>query len=170
MKLVNAIVFFILLTGSLFGQKCEYLSNAVSGMDGTRLVITEPQLYAKKSPAGQVDIWAKLHLDSLIVLSVVLHDTHALEFTKGDPLIMLEGDHELLSLEILQDAKRAAGSGKSLTVYAVLSLKDYKAIKNSGVNELRLKSPTGWMKIEAGNKKQAKSLGRVLGCIAVFLE
>ena len=170
MNKVNAIVFFTLLTGSVLGQKCEYLSNTVSGMDGTRLVITEPQIYAKKSPAGQVDVWAKLHLDSLIVLSVVLHDSAAHEFLKGDPLIMMEEDHEVLSLEVLQDARKAEGSGKSLTVYSVLTTEDYETVKNSLVSELRLKSPTGWMNLEAGNKKQARSLVSVLGCIAVFLE
>jgi hypothetical protein len=165
-----AIVLFSLLTGSVFGQKCQYLSNTVSGMDGTRLVITEPQLYAKKSPAGQVDVWAKLHLDSLIVLSVVLHDSMALEFHKGDPMILLEEDTELLSLEILQDALRDAGLDKPLTVYALVSLEGFETVKNSVVNELRLKTPTGWMNIEARNTKQAKSLVSVLGCIAVFLE
>ncbi|MBA7536497.1 hypothetical protein ES705_28761 [subsurface metagenome] len=56
----NLVVLLMFFSISIYGQKCNYLANKVSGMDGKRLVITEPLTLVSNYGEGSVDVWSTI--------------------------------------------------------------------------------------------------------------
>ncbi|MCK5506836.1 MAG: hypothetical protein KAJ10_16845, partial [Thermodesulfovibrionia bacterium] len=57
---------------SLQAQDCTYRVNSVSGMDGTRLVITEPIELTNNFDKGTLQAWTTIYGDTALILSFVI--------------------------------------------------------------------------------------------------
>lgn len=165
MKLFTIITAIILTTSIVSGQKCKYLTNKVSGMDNSRLVITQAQRFS----GNKLDVWAKLHQDSNIVLALVLKEHFPLRVFKDASIILGENNQELITLHVLQDASRPLNANKSLTIYALISKEEFQVIEEKNINLIKVQTEDGWIDYEAASKKERLSVNRVLGCIAVML-
>ncbi|MBN1950089.1 MAG: hypothetical protein JW801_02745 [Bacteroidales bacterium] len=165
MKFSTLVTAIILTTTIASGQKCNYLSNTVSGMDNSRLVITNPERFN----GNDADVWAKLHQDSLIVLAVVIKEDYPVEIARNNQLILGENDEAIVTLSVLQDAMRDIDTHKPLTVYATINRASYALIGNRTVNQIRIQTENGWIEFEATGRKELKALNKVLYCISVYL-
>ncbi len=160
---------FIFITGAN-AQKCSYITNTVSGMDGTRLVITQPEIFANGSEQGLIEVWAKLHLDSVIVLSIVLHEAHEITVIKGDSLVLADTDGGLVHLSVMQDVSNPSDDRKSVTIYAIVTNEVYHQVEDLQIASLEFKTSEGTLNLDSDYRKGRHSIPRVLGCVHAVLE
>jgi thiazole synthase ThiGH ThiG subunit len=112
-----AIVFILLLSVSnIYAQNCKYLTNKVSGMDGSRLVITQPSLLTGKFYEGQLEVWATLQGDTAVTLAFVISNKMNLAVSKGDSVFLTLQNDDIISIPVTQDAKGLGEDIRKLTI------------------------------------------------------
>jgi hypothetical protein len=169
MKVIISMMLFVLLAPGLLAQKCRYISNTVSGLDGAIQVITSPEVFARNSEAGTVEVWAKLHRDSVMVLSFVLRGDRPNKAIQGDSILLMHGVTQLLALRIMQDAVRSGSVIKPLTIYAAVSPEDFSVIRSACISTVLIQTEKDWVKVSAEKPKQEKVISHVLSCVSIYL-
>lgn len=167
---LGIVVMLSLLSGlSTFAQKCDYISNIVSGMDGTHLVITQPQEFAGKSEQGLVEVWAKLHLDSVIVLSIVLHEGKSIGIHKNDSLVIISDEGKKVVLNVMQDVQNLSDEPQKLTVYAFVDNATYSELEGLQVATLTFATANGDLELKSRHQGE-KAISNVLYCVHSVME
>ncbi len=167
----NLAILLLLLSTSVYGQKCKYIANKISGMDGTHLVITEPLFLSTNFGKGSVKVWSTIYGDTSLVVAFVLKSKKELILTRADSILIHIETGEVIVLELMQDPViKQDGSSKSLTALTRIDKPDIEKFQNYAVNKITLDS--GDTKIEGTpkKKKQPLAIQRAINCVLEYLK
>jgi hypothetical protein len=164
------IIFIVLISSiSLQAQNCLYRVNSVSGMDGTRLVITEPIELTNNFENGTLEAWTTIYGDTALVLAFVIHSPDMIPLVKGDEIILLNADGEAITLNIYQDPVKAQSNAMKLTCLTVLSPENIAALENSIITKIQFQGEQYQQEGIIKKKKSTEAIGKLIGCIKKYL-
>ncbi len=168
MKL-TAIVASLTLALNLYGQKCDYLVNTVSGMDGSHLVITETARFTKDFDGMALEVYASLYADTAVMLSFVINGSTDFDLHAGDYIFLGNGSEKNLELVIWQEPVKVTKGTPKTTCNVLLSKEQAKAITDIAVTELRFTSGETDLTATVDKKKDATAIGDKLSCVLAFI-
>ncbi len=163
------ILLLILSIGNVNAQNCRYIQNKVSGMDGTRLVITEPLDYSAQTISERLKIWATVYGDTAVVLAFVVTTNNSLSVSKGDSIILTRKDNSKVYLSAHQDAATLGNETKTLTVLTLLDLENLQRLELQPVSELSISTSGDKLLYIAENRKQAATIVNLINCVKTYL-
>ena len=120
--IMRLIIFLSILNViTVSAQDCKYIQNKVSGLDGTRLVITEPLDFSPVKKNEGMKIWSTVYGDTAVVLAFVITSQNSLSVSKGDSLVLTQSENSQVFLSVLQNATGIGNEVKTLTVLTLLN-------------------------------------------------
>ncbi len=168
MKVLTTILLFLSI-GS-YGQKCQYVTNKVSGMDGTRLVITKPLILSNDFGAGSVDVWSTIYGDTSLVISFVFNVKENFPLKKGDSILVNLDTDEIIGLKVLQKPViKTENKNKSLTALTIVNKKAIESFQNHPANKIKIHFDTATIEGTIKKKKQALAIQTVINCVIEYL-
>jgi hypothetical protein len=170
MKKLAVLFLAVLFSFTTNGQKCSYLSNKVSGMDGSRLVITNPVTLSDNFNQGSIEVWATLTGDTTIVIAFVFYTTLPLSVAGSDTIQIFLANNDTVNFMVQQDASAMGTAQKKLTAVTILKESDIPAIESSPVTSIELPVNLGRHNGQPSNKKQAAAIQKVLGCVKPYFK
>jgi hypothetical protein len=169
MKKYALLLVLIFFFGYINAQNCKYLANKVSGMDGSRLVITLPSVLSGNFNEGFLEVWSTIKGDTSLVLAFVVNSNLPLKVSSGDSITLELENNERVYLSILQDASSAGNDLKKLTAMTLANAADIKRLESNLVKHIKIPSNLGNLEGNPGNKRQAAAIRTVSGCVKVYL-
>ncbi|MBN2522787.1 MAG: hypothetical protein JXB24_05910 [Bacteroidales bacterium] len=169
MKVLATILLFLSM-GS-YGQECQYVTNKVSGMDGTRLVITKPLNLSKDFGAGSVDVWSTIYGDTSLVISFVFNVKENFPLKKGDSILVILDTDEIISLKVLQKPViKTENKNKSLTALTIVNKQAIELFQSHPANRIKIYFDTSTIEGTSKKKKQALAIQTVINCVIEYLQ
>ena len=168
--IMRLIIFLSILNViTVSAQDCKYIQNKVSGLDGTRLVITEPLDFSPVKKNEGMKIWSTVYGDTAVVLAFVITSQNSLSVSKGDSLVLTQPDNSKVFLQVLQNAKSTGNEVKILTVLTLLNSENLMKLEQQYVNTISVTTANTKLSYTARKKKQAMAIGQLLGCVKSYL-
>jgi hypothetical protein len=167
-KLLIGLLLLILVPAR--AQKCSYIQNKISGMDGTRLIITKPVIVASENTIGKLEIWSTLIGDTAITLALVSYPQKMTTVSKGDSITLILEDNSKLYLTIHQDA---VATGKEVLKLTILSIPDSEILQMLElypVYKVSVSTSEGELQYSIKNRKQAHAISNSIGCIKEYVK
>jgi hypothetical protein len=159
----------ILICSHAEAQQCKYLTNKISGMNGSRLVITVPYTLSANFKLGRLEVWSTLYGDTAVTLAFVVHTNLQLSVSRGDSIKLTLENAQRADLPILQDASSTAGSAGKLTIMTVVGKEYLDKLMDNLVQHIILPVNLGNLEGSPVNKKQSAAIRNVLGCVKIYL-
>jgi hypothetical protein len=170
MKSMVIIALISLCISSLDAQKCQYLTNKVSGMDGSRLVITNTHKLSTDFNEGLLEVWSTLMGDTAVIVAFVISSDKQYQVRKGDRIcIMLENDSAVY-FQIIQDALSSGTHPCKITAMTVINSMDIPQLESLAVRQISVPLNSMELKGIPKNKQQARSIDQIIGCVKVYLK
>ncbi len=163
------ILLLILSIGNVNAQNCRYIQNKVSGMDDTRLVITEPLDFSSQAKNEGLKIWATVYGDTAVVLAFVVTTNNSLSVSKGDSIILTRTDNLKIYLSAHQDAATLGNETKTLTVLTILDMENLRRSELQPVSEISILTLRDKLSYTAENRKQAAAIVNLINCVKTYL-
>lgn len=166
MKKFLVFVYLLLIYTTINAQKCAYISNIVSGMDGTLQVITEPASFSRSKNNGELQVWSKLHQDTSVVLALTINTPRVSEINEIDHIrISLENKEEIL-LQLMNNVDPSKRKVEKFSIYAVISTSNQELLFASPVVEVSVNSKGGkTLSYIAKSKRESDLIKKVLTCV-----
>lgn len=164
------VILLFLFSYSMNAQICSYRVNSVSGMDGTRLVITEPIEIKNNFDRGPLEAWTTIYGDTALVLAFVLISPKDIPLSKGDVIELMSSEEKSVSLEIFQDPVLANTSPKKLTCLTILSEEDILSLENSKINQVFIKGMDYQHDETINKEKSREAIGKLISCVKKYLQ
>lgn len=158
-----------LLANTAIAQDCRYLTNKVSGMDGTRLVITQPMSVSNNFNEGTLEVWSTLRGDTSVIIALVVTNKLQLHVNKTDSIVFTLESGESVFIPVLQDASSITGEWNKLTIMTLISTDQIFKLETTPVKNISITVNSLKMEGEPGNKKQAASIQKAIGCVKQYL-
>ncbi len=152
----------------LHAQECKYLHNKISGMDGSRLIITEPVVFSSQRKTGNMEIWSTIYGDTVVVLAFIIYPQHTIEVSKGDSLVITL-DNNIVYLTIHQDAITMGKEEKKLTILSLLNKQNMEKLESFPSNTISISTSEGKISYLAKKKKQTKVISYLIDCVKDYL-
>ena len=150
-------------------QDCKYLQNKVSGMDGTRLVITEPVIFSNQKNGENMEIWSTIYGDTAVVLAFVVYSDSNISVSKGDTLNVTPEDNPPVYLLVHQDASAMGGEMKKLTVLTVPDQNQLQRLERFPAYKISVNTSQGIKFFSTKKKKKANTIRYLVGCVKSYL-
>ena len=162
-------VLFTLLISPLFlfsihAQKCSYISNTVSGMDGSRQIITEPITIKEEGDPGKLIVWSKLHLDTSIVVAFTIENYGGADLNDLDRIMMNLKDGSELTLALMNKISLRKQENTKYTLYAVLDDNELSILTQTNVSSLYLVSEEKTVNF-LPDRKGTGAVKKVVSCV-----
>ena len=154
---------------SVSAQDCRYIQNKVSGMDGTRLIITEPLVFSPGKKNEGLKIWSTVYGDSAVVLAFVISSQNLISVTKGDSLILTQSDDSKVYLQVYQDATGIGEKVKTLTVLTLLCSENLMKLEQQPTQTVSFTTINEKLTYTAGKKKQTEAIAKLIHCVKNYL-
>lgn len=167
MRLLNFLL--ILNTISVSAQNCKYIQNKVSGMDGTRLVITEPLDFSQQKKNEGLKIWSTVYGDTAVVLAFVVSSQNSLSVFEGDKLVLIQADSSKVYLSVFQDAMGTGDKVKSLTILALLNSENLLKLEQLPISTISVTTTNTRLTYTARKEKQTMAIAKLIGCVKDYL-
>ncbi|MGD2034833.1 MAG: hypothetical protein PVF73_07245 [Bacteroidales bacterium] len=169
MRSLTAFVFLIFFTNA-WSQKCHYLINKVSGMDSSRLVITEPVNLSKDFGVGSVDVWSTIYGDTSLVLAFVFNVKENFPVKQGDRIYINFMDGEEMVLEIFQKpVLKSEGKEKLLTTLTSVEGSALEALRNQQVRGISVHFGNAVVGGTTLKKNQTTAIQTTVNCVIEYL-
>ncbi len=163
-------VFLLFLSIGIYGQECQYVINKVSGMDGTRLVITKPLNLSNDFGAGSVDVWSTIYGDTSLVISFVFNVRDNFPLKKGDSIRISLDTGEIIGLKVLQKPViKTENKNKSLTALTRINKQTIEAFQSHATNGIMIHFNTTTIEGTSKKKKQSLAIQTVINCVIEYL-
>ncbi len=163
-----SLIFLLITTFSINAQDCSYRVNSVSGMDGTRLVITEPVELTSNFNKEPLQAWTTIYGDTALVLALVILSPDDIPLKKGDKVSLLTSENDSIVLKIFQDPVLATSTPKKLTCLIVLSPENIVSIEENTVTKVLIEGED--YQQEGGVKKrESEALTNLIVCVKEYL-
>ena len=153
---------------SINAQDCSYRVNSVSGMDGTRLVITEPIDVSANFAKGTLQAWTTIYGDTALVLAFVIIDPYEIPIKKGDEVRLIIAETDSFVLQIFQDPVLATSTPKKLTCLIALSADDIAHLEKNTVTNVLFEG-VGYREEGKVKKKNAEEMLNLIVCTKKYL-
>lgn len=160
----------IFISFSLHAQNCSYRTNTVSGMDGTRLVITEPVNLVKDFKNSSLQSWSTIYGDTALVLAFVLTSTEEIPVEIGDEIRLNTKDEETISLEIYQNPVKSKSDPLKLTCLTIINNENVEVLENSIIKGVVFKGSSYEQEFSIENKKATRAIARLIACVKDYLK
>jgi hypothetical protein len=167
-KSAIALLLFLIAESSI-AQKCQYLTNKVSGMDGTRLVITQPLMLSGNFNDGTLEIWSTLSGDSAIIIAFEVKNKLLMDVHKNDSITVTLESGESIFIPVLQDAATVCGEKNKLTIMTMIGKSTILKLESSPMRNISIPVNLGELSGTPGNKKQAGSIQKAISCVKGFI-
>ncbi len=151
-------------------QDCKYLQNKVSGMDGTRLVITEPVIYSNQKDCGNMEIWSTVYSDTAVVLAYVIYFDSTISVSQGDTLTVALEDKSPVYLLIHQNAAAIGSEMKKLTILTVPDHNQLQQLERYPAYKISVNTSQGMKSFSTKKKKKANTIRYLVGCVKSYLK
>lgn len=164
------IALFLFMTLQINAQKCTYRVNSVSGMDGTRLVITEPVDLIKDFANGVLQVWTTIYGDTALVLAFVFIDTDEIELSKGDQISLFTKDEVAINLEIFQQPVKTSSTPIKTTCLTLVNPENIVTLEKAQITKIQF---TGEKYRKEGiikKKKSIEAIGTLVDCVKEYME
>lgn len=160
------IILLLFVFSSSYSQKCEYLVNKVSGMDGSLLIITQPVILSEDFEDGLVKVWSTIYGDTSLIVAFVFEMKEELALSKGDSIIAILDNEELIGLELIQNSVSKDGeSGKITTAMTALDQSVIELLQTHKLSEIKLTQAGMNMAGEIEKKSEATAIQKVINCV-----
>ena len=169
MRLIITTMLLFFAVFHLNAQKCNYISNTTSGMDGTRQVITSPYKLALSKENGKVQVWSKLYQDSLVVLAFVVESETISTLNLLDEIELIYTDTEKENLPTMNNVIPSTGIKEKYTIYVNLPKKLQDALREKPVQEIKFKADNGEISFPV-KKKGSGYIQQVIECTLSAIE
>ncbi len=169
MKKWAVISLLILYAANIIAQECKFITNRISGMDGTRLVITQPMMLSNKFNSGTLEVWSTLSGDTAIVMAFVCNINFLMHVKKSDTITLKLENSEEVSIPILQDAASVDGDQKKITIMTMVNDSESSKLKASPVKHIAIPVNLGIMEGAPTSKRQAASIQKAISCVNEYL-
>ncbi len=165
------IIVLLFVSASIHAQKCKYLANKVSGMDGTHLIITEPLILSNNFDDGTVKVWSTIYGDTALVVAFVIELKEDVLLNKGDSIFTRLDNDEIVGLELIQNSSiKENENGKILTVLTEADKSVIKLYQSHKVSELLVRSGDMELKGSTTKKDQPVAIRTIINCVVRYLE
>jgi len=165
------IIVLLFVSTNMHAQKCKYLANKVSGMDGTRLIITEPLILSNNLDDGTVNVWSTIYGDTALIVAFVIELKEDVLLYKGDSILTRLDSDEIVGLELIQNSSiKENEKGKILTVLTEADKSDIKLYQSHKVSELMVRTENMELKGSTAKKDQSIAIRTVINCVVRYLE
>ncbi len=166
----NLVVLLMFFSISIYGQKCNYLANKVSGMDGKRLVITEPLTLVSKYGEGSVDVWSTIYGDTSLMIAFVIRSKQELALIKGDSINITLDTGDQIILNVMQDAvSKETDQTYSLTALTRIDDLLIEKFQNQIIEKVAIDYGDSITEGSPQNKKQAVAIRNIVNCVVEYL-
>lgn len=165
------IIVLLFVSTGMHAQKCRYLANKVSGMDGTRLIITEPLLLSSNFDDGNIEVWSTIYGDTALIVAFVIEINKDVHLNKGDSILTRLENDEIVGLKLIQNsAIKENEEGKVLTVLTEADKRDIELYQTSKVSEIIVSAGDMEMKGSTIKKDQSIAIRTIINCVVRYLE
>jgi len=161
-------ILLLITSFSIHAQECDYRVNSVSGMDGTRLVITEPVELTGNFGKGALEAWTTVNGDTAIILAFVIYSPEDIPLVKGDKVSLIIGEESSIDFEIYQDPVQSTSTPKKLTCLVFLSPEEISALESKLITGIRFSGET-YQHEGKIKKKNYGSIATLIRCVREYL-
>lgn len=155
---------------SLHAQNCSYRTNTVSGMDGTRLVITEPIDLVKNFKNSSLQTWTTIYGDTALVLAFVITSAEEMPVQIGDEISLNAKDGKTINLEIYQNPVQSKSDPKKFTCLTIINNENIGILENSIIKDVVFTGSSYKQEFSIRNKKAAGAIARLIVCVKDYLK
>jgi hypothetical protein len=166
------VIAFLFVFVNIHAQKCRYLVNKVSGMDNSRLIITEPRSLCENFGDGDVNVWSTIYGDTSLVLAFVFESNeNLLPLNKGDSIFVRLDNDEVQSFILKQNAvEKVEGKKNLLTALTIVDNDAIGILQKHLVEEIKVnfgeKSINGLVE----KKDEPEAIRTVINCVVRHLQ
>ena len=165
------IIVLLFVSTNLHAQKCHYLANKVSGMDGSRLIITEPLSLSENFGDGAVKVWSTIYGDTSLVVAFVIQMNEKYSLNKGDSILIRLDNDDSIGLVLFQNSVvKNDGKNNLITALTEVDKDAIEKFQKRGISEIMI--DFGDKKVSGSTEKKGESfaLRTVINCVVRYLQ
>ena len=165
------IIILLLVSTSVHAQECKYRANKVSGMEGTRLIITEPQSLSSKFENGTVKVWSTISGDTSLIVAFVIELKEEFLLNKGDSILARLDNDEIVGLVLMQNSvMKDNGKSKSLTAVTAVDKDAIEKFQSHLMTEIMIDFGENRKKGFTNKKGESKAIRTIINCVVRYLQ
>jgi len=169
MKYLIIVLFFVSV--NLYAQKCHYLVNKVSGMDDTRLVITEPLSLSENFGDGAVKVWSTIYGDTSLVVAFVIQMNEKYTLDKDDSILVRLENDDILGLVLFQNSvMKNEGKNNVITALTEIDKDAIEIFQKHEISEIIIDFGENKVSGSTDKKGESVALRTVINCVVRYLQ